>query len=147
MSVTGVNPQSAIMGTQQRTPHTQLGKDDFLGILAAQLQYQDPLSGGDNTQYVAQLAQFSSLEQMQNLNSSISDMLYFQYIQFGSELVGKNVTLNDGEQLVQGVVEKVKFVNGDINIIVEGKPYKLYQVEEINIAEVEYSKQSEQEVL
>lgn len=126
---------STMAQNAERTPKTQLGKDDFLAIMAAQLQYQDPLSGGDNTQYVAQLAQFSSLEQMQNLNLSISEMVYFQYIQYGSQLVGKNVTLYDGQQQIKGVVEKVSMQNGDISIMVNGMRYKLHQVEEIGIGE------------
>ena len=134
MNVSHVSASTMVQNTE-RTPKTQLGKDDFLAILAAQLQYQDPLSGGDNTQYVAQLAQFSSLEQMQNLNLSISEMVYFQYIQYGSQLVGKNVTLYDGQQQVKGVVEKVSMQNGDISIMVNGVRYKLHQVEEIGIGE------------
>lgn len=134
MNVSHVSASTMAQNTE-RTPKTQLGKDDFLAILAAQLQYQDPLSGGDNTQYVAQLAQFSSLEQMQNLNLSISEMVYFQYIQYGSQLVGKNVTLYDGQQQVKGVVEKVSMQNGDISIMVNGVRYKLHQVEEIGIGE------------
>ena len=134
MNVSNVNAATIAQETS-RTPKDQLGKDEFLSILAAQLQYQDPLSGGDNTEYVAQLAQFSSLEQMQNLNQSISEMVYFQYIQYGSQMVGKNVSLFDGEKKVQGVVEKVTMQSGDINIVVNGTPYKLHQVEEISIAD------------
>lgn len=134
MNVSNVNAATMAQETS-RTPKGQLGKDDFLAILAAQLQYQDPLSGGDNTQYIAQLAQFSSLEQMQNLNLSISEMVYFQYVQYGSQLVGKTVTLLDGQQEVRGVVEKVNMQNGDISIVVNGTRYKLHQVDEISIAD------------
>lgn len=135
MNVTNVVSSSAMAQETNRTPVTQLDKDAFLQILAAQLKYQDPLSGGDNTQYVTQLAQFSTLEQMQNLNTSLSEMLYLQYMQYGSQLVGKSVTLNDGQQEIQGVVEKLSMRNGDVNIIVNGISYKLYQLEEINITE------------
>ena len=142
MDIPGIGLQSTNAGTSiaaattatGRTPGNQLDKDAFLQIMAAQLRYQDPLSGGDNTQYVAQMAQFSALEQMQNLNASISDMLAFQYLQFGSQLVGKSVTLNDGEQTVQGVVEKVRLASGDIELIVNGKSYTMDQVEEIGLA-------------
>ncbi|HHY81551.1 MAG TPA: flagellar hook capping protein [Clostridiales bacterium] len=134
MDISKVNAFAAVQQSE-RTPKSQLGKDDFLSILAAQLQYQDPLSVGDNTQYIAQLAQFSSLEQLQNLYYSISELVYFQYIQYGSQLVGKSVTVNDGQKQVQGVVEKVTMQNGEINIVVNGAQYKLYQVEEITASE------------
>jgi flagellar basal-body rod modification protein FlgD len=51
-----------------------LGKQDFLTLLVTQLRYQDPMQPEDNTQFVAQLAQFSSLEGTQNINTSIQDL-------------------------------------------------------------------------
>ena len=52
---------------------SDLGKDAFLQLLVTQLQYQDPLNPMDNTQFVSQMAQFTSLEQMQNLNSTMTN--------------------------------------------------------------------------
>ena len=46
-----------------------LGKDAFLNLLVTQLQYQDPLEPASDTEYIAQMAQFSTLEQLQNLNN------------------------------------------------------------------------------
>jgi flagellar basal-body rod modification protein FlgD len=131
-----VNNVSSSAAAQQnaRTPKNQLGKETFLSLLAAQLQYQDPLSAADNTQYIAQMAQFSSLEQMQNLNRSISDLIYFQYLQFGSQLVGKNLVLNVDGQRIEGRAEKVTMHNGEINVVVNGRPYSVHYVEEIGLA-------------
>jgi flagellar basal-body rod modification protein FlgD len=71
-----------------------LDKDDFLQLLVKQLQNQDPSNPMDNSEYIAQLAQFSSLEQMQNVASSIDNLTSItqqsQMIQFNS-FVGKTV--------------------------------------------------------
>jgi flagellar basal-body rod modification protein FlgD len=64
--------------TAAKTDPTSLGKDDFLKLLTAQLQQQDPTQPMDNTAFVAQLAQFSSLEQMNNVNDSLTKMLASQ---------------------------------------------------------------------
>lgn len=119
-----------------------LGKNDFFKILSAQLQFQDPLSGGDNSEYVAQLAQFSALEQMENLNKGLEASYYLQNVQFlsqsmqyGSELIGKEVTIKSEEGIVQGEVEKVRLNEGNVMIVVEGEEYYIDMVEEIEAVE------------
>lgn len=68
--------------SQANTPKTQdnvvLGKNDFLKLLVAQLQHQDPLSPAESTEFTAQLAQFSSLEQLQNIDTTLSGFEVYQ---------------------------------------------------------------------
>lgn len=64
-----VNISETSQKTERKSGDT-LDKEDFLLLLVTQMQYQDPLEPTSNTEYVAQLAQFSELEQMQNLNST-----------------------------------------------------------------------------
>ena len=72
-----------------------LGKDDFLNMLIAQLQHQDPLNPADSTEFTAQLAQFSSLEQLSNIHDSLENMEKFQASLTHSQAVsyiGKAIT-------------------------------------------------------
>ena len=75
-------------GTKIVTSGDTLGKDSFLMILAAELANQDPTKDVDSTQYVSQLAQFSALEQMQNLNQTMTQNAH-------QSLVGKGVTVSN----------------------------------------------------
>jgi flagellar basal-body rod modification protein FlgD len=71
-----------------------MGKDEFLKLMMAQLSQQDPTAPSDSNAFVAQLAQFSSLEQMQNVNSSLQSLLVGQASQNNTgaiNLVGKDV--------------------------------------------------------
>jgi flagellar basal-body rod modification protein FlgD len=94
-----------------RAVNNELGKDTFLQLLVKQMQNQDPLEPVDNTQMIAQLAQFSSLEQMSNLNDQFSvvsgniDQLNFIS---ANSLLGRRITGLDVEgEEVQGEVSRV----------------------------------------
>ena len=74
-----------------------LDKDDFLNLLITQLQNQDPLNPTDSTEFTAQLAQFSSLEQLGNVNTNLTEMKNFQASINNSQsvsLIGKTITAN-----------------------------------------------------
>lgn len=138
MEVANVSSQNVFQETK-RIPQRELDLNGFFEILAAQMKYQDPLSGGDSsTDYLNQMVQMNTLEQMKNLGDNFSQMvqyqnfqLQYQNLQYGNSLIGKNVTLNTGEQILQGVVDKVKIVSGQVQIMVEDIPYTLDQVTEI----------------
>lgn len=78
-----------------RTPSTNLGKDEFLKILMAQLQNQDPSNPMDDKQFISQMAQFSSLEQTMNMANSINNLVESQMISpviKYSHMIGKEVS-------------------------------------------------------
>ncbi|MEJ6950219.1 flagellar hook assembly protein FlgD [Natronospora cellulosivora (SeqCode)] len=99
-----------------REVNDTLGKDAFLQLLVTQMRYQDPLSPMDNQEFIAQMAQFSSLEQMQNMNSNMEEFLRVETLSQGAALVGKNVEIIDSDsgQAISGVVEKVAFERGEV---------------------------------
>ncbi|MBT9175950.1 MAG: Basal-body rod modification protein FlgD [Firmicutes bacterium] len=94
--------------TQTAPPGGELGKEAFLKILLAQMRNQDPLNPADSTAMIAQLAQFSSLEQMQNLNNKIDQLLEVQLLGELSGLVGRNVTFSgENDEVLQGTVQSL----------------------------------------
>ena len=94
MSVSEVYSQASTE-TSATQDNNVLGKDDFLTLLVAQLQHQDPLNPSDSTEFTAQLAQFSSLEQLQNVNDTLGNFEVYQStlnnIQ-SSGFIGKTIT-------------------------------------------------------
>jgi flagellar basal-body rod modification protein FlgD len=109
-----------------------LGKDSFLKILTAQLQNQDPMNPSDNTEYVAQMAQFTALEQMQNLNAAMGELLVSQKFQEGSAMIGKLATISLGsDNYISGEVSSAKLGYGSITIVVDGKEYSIDDVIEL----------------
>jgi flagellar basal-body rod modification protein FlgD len=102
MSVNNVSNNTAVntATSSQTSTNSVLGKDDFLKLLVTQLKNQDPLNPTDGTQFASQLAQFSSLEQLTNLNDAIQQNMNNSYYltqsinnSLASNLVGKNVTV------------------------------------------------------
>ena len=86
-----------------------LGKDDFLRMLTAQLQYQNPLDPMNDQEFVAQMAQFSSLEQLQNMNATMTqnsqwNMLLSQTINntMATSLIGRTVTADSNAIGING---------------------------------------------
>jgi flagellar basal-body rod modification protein FlgD len=89
--------------TSGSTGSSTLGKDSFLQLLVTQMKNQNPLDPQDNTQFVSQLAQFSSLESMQNLNTTVNSIsTQYQSSQAlqASSLVGRSVIVDSGSTAV-----------------------------------------------
>lgn len=101
-----------------------LGKNEFLQMLVAQMQNQDPMEPMDNAQMTAQLAQFSSLEQMENLNSQFEGFQQSSTVAMSLMNSGQPVVMEliDGST-VEGVLEKVQWRGGESQFVVDGKIY------------------------
>jgi flagellar basal-body rod modification protein FlgD len=84
-----------------------MGKDDFLTLLLAQLANQDPTSPMDNTEFIAQMAQFSSLEQMTNISNGFATLSEKFVNSEALSALGKTVELGVGDTAITGTVESV----------------------------------------
>lgn len=112
--IEGLGVYGSGVGNTARTKSADetMGKDAFLKLLVTQLENQDPLNPTENTEFVAQLAQFSSLEGIQNLNSSFGGMKgSMEALQeFGAaSLIGKNAKAESSAFTYDGTPEKLGF--------------------------------------
>lgn len=100
----------------EREDGNNLDKDAFFKLLITQLKYQDPLTPMDNTEFIAQMAQFSSLEQMANMNANLSQFLRIQALSEGASLIGRNVETVDADtgEIIRGEVVRVSFEEGSM---------------------------------
>jgi flagellar basal-body rod modification protein FlgD len=112
--------------TSSRIPVRTLNQDDFLKLVIAQLTTQDPLHPQTDTDFVAQMAQFTTLEQSKAMTSDIAQLRSEQQIVQANSLIGRAVTLQDGQgALVQGTVSGVLMEAGTPQIVVNGYPFEL----------------------
>ncbi len=112
-----------------KSSNNGMDKEAFLQLLVAQMKYQDPLEPTSNTEYISQYAQFSQVEQMQNMSSSMD-------LQRASSLVGKEVyiktTTSSGDtKLVQGRVDYVSYENNKAYLYINEQKYSIDDLDSI----------------
>ena len=153
ITVDGVTYDSAAYAASQAVKEVKnngdLGKDAFLQLLVTQLRYQDPLNPQDNSEYIAELANFSSLEQMTNVVKNLEDLGKIvnnidSSVLVGqlSSMIGKNIdwveTTDDADEngnpissseTLSGRVTSVSIVDGNPSVIVTGEDGERHQVD------------------
>jgi flagellar basal-body rod modification protein FlgD len=148
--VSGSNNNNSTGANQAATKAAKniLGKDDFLKLMITQLKYQDPLEPTDNKDFIAQMAQFSSLEQMNNMATGFEKLVTGQdsvlreaAIGQALNLIGRKISAvmpTDPEtgtvpDVLTGIVTGMKLIDNVPNVIVNGKPIPISFIEEVNL--------------
>ena len=113
----------------ERVPTKQLGQQDFLRLLLTKLTSQDPLNPEKDSDFIAQMAQFSSLEQAKAMQADMAALRTEQQLLQASALIGETVQIQlDQDTATAGVVEGVKVDAGVPKLVINGEAYPLEQV-------------------
>lgn len=95
-----------------------LSENDFIHLFLTQLTFQDPLNPVDDREFLAQLAQFTQIEQSQTLNDNLTGVLEVQAATQAVGLIGKTVEISQNGSIQDGVVTTVSFANGQASLTV-----------------------------
>ncbi|MDI6703079.1 MAG: flagellar hook capping FlgD N-terminal domain-containing protein [bacterium] len=127
-----------VTGKKRRLDETILGKDDFLKLLITQLKTQNPLEPTGNIEFIAQLAEFSALEQMQNLNDKFDkffgrppDLMTMALPILGKKVV--TATLGGNNEPISGIASRIRFKDGGVRITVGDIEVGLEDIKEVSI--------------
>jgi flagellar basal-body rod modification protein FlgD len=128
--------QSVTDGVVQQTKkstasdkNNELGKDAFLQLLTTQMKYQDPLNPNTDTEYIAQLATFSQLEQLQNLSAVTTNSQAFSLV--GKSVIMKTETTTGNTTYVTGKVDFVNMSGTKAQLSINGSLYSIDQLDSV----------------
>jgi flagellar basal-body rod modification protein FlgD len=109
-----------------RAPIRTLNQDDFLKLVMAQLTHQDPLKPQSDAEFIAQMAQFSALEQAKSMQTDISALRSEQQLLQANALLGRSVKLLDEQGgIITGNVSAIQVESGIPQLVVNNRPYDL----------------------
>jgi flagellar basal-body rod modification protein FlgD len=118
MNVQMNTTQTSNTNTTEQTSKTAVDYQSFLKLLVAEMKNQDPTNPMDSTQYVAQLAAFSQVEQSVQINSKLDQLLQSSSLAQADALIGRIVTSADGK--TTGKVTEVRLLSDGIVAVLEG---------------------------
>ena len=129
ITATAFNPATAATAPgSSRLPQKALGQADFLKLLTVQLAQQDPMKPMDDTSFVTQMAQFSTLQQGTQMATSMASLNTDVSLQSATAMIGHQVTLNTSAGPVSGPVDSVDNSTSTVQLNVGGNLYPLSQV-------------------
>lgn len=107
----------------------QVSVDDFLQLMIAQLKNQDFMNPVDDTQYVTQLAQFTTMQQMEEMAYNSKSTYITSMV--GKYVVASKMTVSGDLDTTKGIVNKISLVDNEYLVFVNDKPYKMSEIMEV----------------
>lgn len=126
MPVSGISQSNASAYTEGANTNlglSELGYDDFLTLLTAQLQNQNLFEPTNDTEFIAQMAQFSTLQQMNKLTSMFENSQAVSYL--GKNVIARDVDSDGNECYISGVVDSINFENNTPFLLINNKYYEV----------------------
>lgn len=137
MAVNAISTTNASTYTtgSDRIPKKTLGQEEFFKLLSTQLASQDPLKPMEDTDFIAQMSNFSSLEMMGQLNKNFTNFTSQQDFMAAQNMLGRNVTVfKSGTEQVSGVATAIHDDDGKTLITVDGTDYPITSVLRVEVA-------------
>ena len=126
-----IDPSYYLSNQTRQAPSGELGKDEFLKLLMAQIKNQDPLDPMDDKEFISQMTTFSSLEQMMNMNESIQQLVKNQsvspVIQY-SHMIGKEVSYYKLDEESGDILEPKEIVTSQVKAISEKEGFAVIEL-------------------
>ena len=127
-----IDPSYYLSNQTREAPSGELGKDEFLKLLMAQIKNQDPLDPMDDKEFISQMTTFSSLEQMMNMNDSIQQLVRNQsvspVIQY-SHMIGKEVSYYKLDEETGDILEPKEIVTSQVKAISEKEGFAVIELQ------------------
>ncbi|MCR5790836.1 MAG: hypothetical protein K6G83_13190 [Lachnospiraceae bacterium] len=135
-AVTTQSTEAKMEAEKRKKSNSMVDKESFLQLLVAQMKYQDPMEPTSNTEYISQYAQFSELEQMQNMSASMNlqraSGLVGQYgvIEHVNEATGNSTT-------IEGKIDFITYENNKAYLNINGEAYSIDEL--VNVMDADYA--------
>lgn len=132
MTVTSTNNSAGVGATDpstaSRVPKKTLGQDEFLKLITVQLAHQDPMKPMEDTSFIAQMAQFTSLEQSSQMSRDMAALRSDMNLQSATALLGREVTITTKDGDVTGTVDTIDNSTDTVRVSVGGQLYPFSNV-------------------
>ena len=133
-AATQSNPRSSDLADQANEKGSYMQMEDFLQLLTSQISNQDPLEPMKDTEFISQMANIASLEQMQQFTKGFESFADSQKDMVAQAYLGRIVSISEEGSEVSGLVESVeKSEDGTISVLVSGKNYDPQSITRVSL--------------
>jgi flagellar basal-body rod modification protein FlgD len=130
------NPRVSAMSSATNSSNSAMQMEDFLQLLTSQISNQDPLEPMKDTEFISQMANIASLEQMQQFTKGFETFADTQKDLVAQAYLGKQVNISENEEDASGIVDAVEMSeSGDVFVTVGGKNYLPSNITKVSISQ------------